>query len=261
MICQYMTPLWLAEKLVERYFPQLDAGDMMVEPSCGVGAFLKAIPSFVPAVGIEIDPALAQIARDETGRHVIAGDFLTVDLQVRPTVIIGNPPFRMALIDRFLQRAHQLLPERGCAGFLLPAYAMQTSRRVQEYADLWSIAAEIIPRDCFPRLREPLIFAIFSKDERRCLVGVALIQESSDVMNLQEPYRTAIRSTRGSLWKAVCKIALDRLGGEASLQDIYRELERGRPTRNYFWQAKVRQILRQTPDLFAALGEGRYRLM
>lgn len=259
-LCQYMTPLWLAEALVSRHFPQLDGRDIVLEPSCGMGAFLKAVPAWVPAIGVEIDDQLAAIAREETGRAIITGDFLTVDLGVRPTAIIGNPPFRVDLIGRFLTRAHQLLPEGARAGFLLPAYAMQTSRRVADYLELWSIAAEIIPRDAFPRLREPLIFAVFSKDIRKILVGVALINEAADVLDLPEPYRTAVRTTRGSLWRQVCEIALRRLGGEAGLADIYRELERARPTRNNFWREKIRQVLRTSTTTFKALGDGRYAL-
>lgn len=256
-----MTPLWLADALVSRHFPQLDHRDTVLEPSCGEGSFLAAVPAHVPAIGVEIDPDLAQIARHETGRHVIAGDFRHVRIDVRPTVILGNPPFRMRLIDEFLRRAHQLLPDGGRAGFLLPAYAMQTSRRVSAYAELWSIAAEIIPRDAFPRLREPLIFATFSKDRRRLLVGVALVDQAADVHELPEPYRAALRATRGSLWRTVCRIALGRLGGRASLPQIYGELETARPTRSVFWREKIRQILRESPALFRPLGDGRYELV
>lgn len=257
-LCQYMTPLWLAEALVARYFPALDGRDLALDPCCGTGSFLKALPSSVPAIGVEIDEDLAAIARDETGREIVVGDFLRVDLGVAPTVVIGNPPFRIELIGRFLERAHRLLPDGGRAGFLLPAYAMQTSRRVYEYAELWSISAEIIPRDAFPRLREPLVFAVFSKDSRRLLVGVALVAEAADVLELPEPYRSAVRATRGSLWRTVCEIALRRLGGRAALPEIYGELERARPTRSAFWREKIRQTLRAYPGSFRPIGTGLY---
>ena len=45
----------------------LSSSDLVVEPSCGAGAFLKAIPDEVPVVGVKIDPELAEIARQNTG--------------------------------------------------------------------------------------------------------------------------------------------------------------------------------------------------
>lgn len=69
-LCQWFTPAWLAEALVERHFSRLDAADLVLEPTCGAGAFLRAIPAHVPAIGVEIDPALAAAAR-ATGREVL----------------------------------------------------------------------------------------------------------------------------------------------------------------------------------------------
>lgn len=48
---QYHTPEWVAQELVERYFSDLYSGDLVLEPACGTGAFLKALPPGVPAVG------------------------------------------------------------------------------------------------------------------------------------------------------------------------------------------------------------------
>lgn len=164
---QYPTPVWVAEDLVERHFHDLDSGDMVIEPSCGPGAFLSALPDGVPAIGVEIDAAVAEQARENTGRRVVVGDFRTVGLDVQPTAIIGNPPFNLEVIDGFLARAHQMLPEGGRVGFLLPAYAFQTAARVAGYADHWSLMQEMIPRNIFPGLKLPLVFALFSKDRRR----------------------------------------------------------------------------------------------
>lgn len=87
-LCQFFTPLWIAEALVERHFPGLDKNDLVIEPSCGYGAFLAAIPQVVRAVGVEIDPLVAQVAHDQTGREIVVGDFRTIPLSVTPTAII-----------------------------------------------------------------------------------------------------------------------------------------------------------------------------
>jgi site-specific DNA-methyltransferase (adenine-specific) len=257
---QWFTPLWVAEALLERHFPRLDSRDHVLEPSCGFGSFLKAVPVDVPATGIEIDPLVAEVAREETGRTVITGDFRALQLDFTPTAIVGNPPFTVELIDGFLERCHQLLPEGGRAGFLLPAFAMGTAQRVAALGERWSIAAEMVPRNVFPRLREPLVFAVFSKDTRRLLVGMALYREATDVAGLPAAYRKALTATRGATWRTICLTALSRLGGEADLSQIYAEVEGCTPALTKFWRDKVRQTLRVYPGDFRAVRTGRFAL-
>lgn len=261
-LCQHFTPLWVAEALVERHFPHLDSADLVVEPTCGYGGFLKALPSHVPAIGVEIDLRVAQVAMAETGRQIVVGDFRTVDLNVRPTAVVGNPPFVASVFDGVLDRCHDILPENGQAGFILPTWFFQTAGRVARYAERWSIAHELLPRNAFhSRMRTPLTFAVFSKDAKRILIGFALYREAADVQLLRGPYREALSATRGSLWKAVCKIALQRLGGEADLSAIYAEIEAHRPTKTQFWREKIRQTLRGYEDAFRPVDTGRYALV
>lgn len=108
---QFFTPAWAAEALVEQHFGDLTLCDTLLEPSCGPVAFLSALPDHVPALGVEIDPELAGRAKVNTGRAVLVGDFTEIELPVRPTAIIGNPPFRLTTIEAFLRRARPLLPE------------------------------------------------------------------------------------------------------------------------------------------------------
>lgn len=260
-LCQFDTPLWVSEALVDKHFPRLDAADMVIEPSCGLGSFLKAIPRHVPAMGVEIDPARARTARMETGREILVGDFRDVLLGVAPTAIIGNPPFSAKVFDGFLDRAYDLLPEGGRAGFILPTYFFQTAGRVTRYGERWSISHELMPRNAFhSRMRTPLLFAVFAKDAQRKLVGFALYREADDVTKMPEAYRALFAMTTGSLWKAVCRVALERLGGEAALQDIYGEIEARRPTKTQFWREKVRQVLRIYRDTFVPVATARYAL-
>lgn len=46
----------------------------------------------VQAIGIEIDPSLAEQAAQNTGRRIICGDFRTVEIDFNPNIILGNPP-------------------------------------------------------------------------------------------------------------------------------------------------------------------------
>lgn len=255
----FPTPMWLAEALVERHFSKLGPNDFVVEPSCGLGGFLFGIPSVVPAIGVEVDPGLADKARLATGRQILVGSFLEVALPRQPTAIIGNPPFTGGLVDEFLQKAAATLQEGGRAGFLLPCYALRSARRVAGLLERWSILSELLPRSAFcSAMREPLVFAVFSRDRRRLLVGLALFEEEADRLALEQPYRDMLAATSGSAWRAVCALALRRLGGEADLQAIYGELEKNRPYRTAFWREKIRQTLRR--GQFRACGEGRYAL-
>jgi hypothetical protein len=240
---QYFTPDWAAELLVDRYFADLTLCDTVVEPSCGHGAFLRAIPSHVPAIGVEIDPALAARARAASGRPVLVGDFTALDLPVRPTAILGNPPFAQATIQAFIDRAWALLPEQGRVGFILPVYTFQTASTVDRLAARWGIRQELIPRNLFGRLSLPLCFAVLTKDRRGPLIGFALYHELAAVTRLQARYRQLLAQGERSAWRAVTLAAFEQLGGQATLAQLYAEIGGCRPTRNQFWREKVRQVV------------------
>lgn len=242
---QYFTPEYVAEALLERFFPNLDMTDRVVEPSCGDGAFLRSIPDHVHAIGVEIDAGLAEQARRNSGRPVILGDFMTAELPMRPTAIIGNPPFKQATVMGFLDRAWDLLEEEGRVGFILPAFIFQTASTVDRLSQRWSMDQALIPRNIFPRLTTPLCFAQLTKGTRRGLFGFALYHEVAAVTRLQRRYRALLAQGERSAWAAVTRAALESLGGQGTLRDIYREIEGARPTSNRFWQPKVRQQLQR----------------
>lgn len=243
-LCQHFTPDWAALELVERFFGDLSSSDLVIEPSCGRGAFLRALPDAVPAIGVEIDPELAAEAIRTTGRRVITGDFRMVDLPPA-TAIIGNPPFPLRLVQQFLDRAWHLLPTDGRVGFILPCYVLQTASTVDHLARHWSMRQHLIPRNLFGRINHPLCFVQLTKGVTRGMVGFALFGELHAVNRLQARYRELLANGEGSVWGAIVRAALEALGGRAELQAIYHEIEGHRPTSNTFWQAKVRQTLQR----------------
>lgn len=236
---QWMTPDWMAEELVSIYFGDLTMFDTVVEPSCGAGAFLRALPENVSAIGVEIDPALAAQAVATTGREVLVGDFTTAALPP-VTAVIGNPPFRLKTVESFLARAFDLLPDAGRVGFILPAYTFQTTRTTLRMAERWHIEQAALPREFFPRISMPICFARFTKG-RRGLVGFALYHEAGAIHGLHRRYRALLAQGETSAWAAVTRAALEALGGEAELPALYAEIAGHRPTPNRFWRAKVRQ--------------------
>lgn len=253
---QYMTPEWAAQELMAHYFGDLTLCDRVLEPSCGEGAFLAAVPHHVPALGIEIDPALADVARRNSGREVLVGDFQQIALPFQPTAIVGNPPFALRTVEGFLDRAWELLPNDGRVGFILPVHVFQTASTVERLARRWHLQQDLVPRNWFPRLSLPICFAQLTKGKRG-LIGFTLYHETHAVTRLQRRYRALLAQGERSVWTAVTRAALEALGGTATLAELYREIEGHRPTSNRFWQEKVRQ---QVQRLAYRVGPGRWAI-
>jgi SAM-dependent methyltransferase len=241
---QWFTPSWVVEALLNRHFSDLTADDVVIDPGCGHGRWLRMLNHLFPAtraVGVEIDPRLAEKAR-ANGCEVILGDFATVAIPIAPSALVGNWPFGARSFSRFLGRAHALLPNDGRCGVLTSIYNFQTTSRVLSYAEQWSIETEVLPRDMFPRLQDALVFATFRKNRRRILVGLGLYEETSAARLLKPHFRRLIDREPTTWWSAV-ESALKRLGGEASLGEIYAVTEK--VTENKFWREKVRQVLQR----------------
>ena len=241
--------------IVDRYFGWLGTDDVVCEPSCGLGAFLNAVPDEIDAFGVEVDEALAQRCQDLTGRRVILGRFETATLPQRPTAILGNPPFSSEIIDGFLDRSYGLLPKGGVVGFIVPAYLLQTAGRVVRYAQRWSLETEMIPRNVYPDLSKPLAFTLFRKDTARRLVGMAFYFEAAAVAQLPEEIKTLFSEQGAPLWPRVVERALIALGGRGTLQDIYRAVEGNRPTDTPFWREQIRKVLQHR---FRRVGPGEW---
>lgn len=261
---QWFTPAWAAEGIVEEAFGWLQPGHRVVEPSCGDGAFLCALPGSLDVVGVEIDPVQAECARRASGRQVIVGDFLEVPVQDlgRVQAIIGNPPFQSDTVAAFLRKSHEILEDGGQAGFILPAYIMQTSSRVEQLHSLFSIKQSLIPRNLFPGLSLPLCFATFTKERERRLFGFMLYREAQEIAAIDKRWKQAVaagRETRG-VWFPVVREILIALGGQADLGQKYDSIQAKRPTSNPHWRAKVRQVLQLHAGAFERTAPGQYRL-
>lgn len=256
---QFFTAAWAAEQLFDAHFGYLTAKDMMWEPTCGPGHMLSAIPAHIPCIGTEIDPILAQRARIASGRPVITGNCLEVELPPI-TAIFGNPPFSSPVFKRLIDRCSTLLQPGQKAGFILPAYFFGYARQIMKFNRLWTLNQEIIPRDLFPQLSMPLIFGSFIRDNRPHLIGFRLFPELAAMKLLsaqvQENLSTKVNGTR-SVWRETIKQALTDLGGTAPLADIYRHMEGRRPTKNQFWKEKIRQVCQLS---FSRVEEGVYSI-
>lgn len=254
LLDQYFTASWVAKALTRHHFADLTSADFVVDPMCGPGRFLEAIPAHVPALGIEIDPIQADEARRRTGRRVIAADIRDVDFPEQPTLFLGNPPFKTGLFDEFLEIAHRALVSDGRIGMLLPCYFFQTASRVVRYSEKWSLYQEMVPRNIYPGLEKPLCFAIFTKDSKRTLVGFSLYHEQDFVCGLPEDVQAALVNGPCT-WGELTLAAISFCGGEAELAQIYDYVSSRRPTTNPFWKEQIRKVCQKRAR---RTGRGKY---
>lgn len=237
---QWFTPRWAAEILMADALGGMGRDVAVLEPSCGDGSFLAAVPEHHPAMGVEIDPRMAEAARASTGRPVIVGDFATAEIAIEGLgVIAGNPPFGMPIVDAFIRRSHALLPQDGVLALLLPAHVLSTTTRMRPWGEMFAIEQRMIPRSLFPRISLPLVWTRFVKCERRTHVGFMLFEEQYDVETMPKKVRRALG--RAGTWREAVGLAIHALGGEATLAEIYRAIEPKRPSGNQWWKDKVRQ--------------------
>jgi site-specific DNA-methyltransferase (adenine-specific) len=256
---QFSTPPWVIEALLQRFFPRFGADAFVVEPSCGEGAWLHALPESVPALGVELDPRLAAMARSSTGRTIVTGDFRNVDLgDVDASHVLGNPPFGNRLVRDFLRRAHGLLREGGQVGFILPAHTLGSASYVLDLHRRFSIEQTMLPRYIWPRLSLPVTFAVFTKERTRRLIGFALYQEFASVAEMPGEYRAIVGDPkRRSAWRDVVTDALQRLGGTATLEQLCAAIEPHRPAETRTWTATVRRVCGES---FHRIREGLFSL-
>jgi site-specific DNA-methyltransferase (adenine-specific) len=253
---QFFTQAWAAELLFDAYFSHLTASDMVWEPTCGNGNWLAAIPAHIPCIGTEIDPVLARVAAQRSGREVLVGDCLSVSLP-RVTAVLGNPPFQLQVFEALLERCERVLGLGQCAGFILPAYFFKNSRTTLRLGRKWSIQQEMLPADLFERLSKPLVFGLFTRDNSPQLIGFRLFRETSEARELLE-HALAEPTGPRSLWRNSVIEAIKRAGGTATLYQLYQHIADYRPTQNPFWKEKVRQVVQQKP--FVRTGPSTYQL-
>ena len=254
-LSQYLTPGWAAAELTEIALQGLGRVNVL-EPSCGAGAFLAAIPDNCPAIGVEIDPVLAATARATTGRHVIEDDFEHANLgNFEPHVILGNPPFTTSFFDTLLDRAHTLLPEHGKVAMIIPTHFLQTPSRVLRWNERFNIETALLPRTLFPGLSKTIAWTTFTKSPNRRLFGLLLFRETADVDQFRDRQHDLAQQPRP--WRQIVMAALQSAGGEADLATIYQLIAPSDQAGRSWWKEKVRQSLSRYCQ---PLGQGRWKL-
>ncbi|MHB8152371.1 MAG: class I SAM-dependent methyltransferase, partial [Bacillati bacterium] len=120
----------------------------------------------------------------------------------------------------------------------------------------YSIAVDVIPRNIFPNLSKPLCFGLFTKNADRRIVGLAFYDETADVLSMA---CHDLLNTSSSPWRTLVRDRLSRMGGTATLQQLYRAIEPGRPSGNPWWKEKIRQMV-QTDTTISRVAPATYAL-
>lgn len=111
----YYTPEPLA-RFVADWVSQ--AGQRLLEPSCGDGSILKFLAKHGDVTGIELIPAEAKLARERTGVPVVEGDFFTwftPEHHGQFDGVAGNPPYIRfgSWEERYREPAFALMRSEG----------------------------------------------------------------------------------------------------------------------------------------------------
>lgn len=120
----YPTPQNVAEKMISDIWFQ--DGNRVLEPSCGTGALLDALPRNIHAAGIEVNPDRARIAKAK-GYAVTVANFLEIPAPNSDNHkfdhVVMNPPFYGTHYAKHIAHAIKFLKPDGRLVAILPASA------------------------------------------------------------------------------------------------------------------------------------------
>lgn len=122
----YPTPIPSIEAFLE-VFP-LTGGIEVLEPGAGSGNIIMTLQKYgkFSIDAVEIRPEETENLK-QLGVNVIIGDFLSMEFEKRYDLVIGNPPFNLAM--EFVEKSLGLLKPGGMLIFLLRTAFMESTRR------------------------------------------------------------------------------------------------------------------------------------
>lgn len=125
----YPTPIPAIEAILDA-FPLRGGYYEVLEPGAGSGNIIKALQKHgdFKIDAVEIRPEEAEGLKD-LGVNVIIDDYLSMELEKKYDLIIGNPPFGLAM--EFVRKSLSLLKPDGCLMFLLRTAFMESDQRFE----------------------------------------------------------------------------------------------------------------------------------
>lgn len=124
----YRTPPAVVKEVLRSFY--VDKTGVVLEPSCGDGAFLDALRAEgYKTFGVEVDPVRAQICIDK-GHNVFVGNFLEFVCHEEYEGAILNPPFYGKHYLKHINKAIECLKVGGRLVAVLPAAAWYEHKKL-----------------------------------------------------------------------------------------------------------------------------------
>lgn len=139
----YTTPE-LAQVIVSVLIKHGDlvAGDRVLDPCVGLGAFSNAVKLAVP------DSKVTTIDMDPDVEADIHADFLMIPCRGHYNLVVSNPPFSLA--QRFVEKSVGMCDPRGTVAFLMLLQFLGSSGRRNFFEDYPLASVDVIrPRPSF----------------------------------------------------------------------------------------------------------------
>ena len=211
---QYYTRVTVAKECVDSILSLIPDTSQYhwIEPSAGNGSFLKALPDHIQRTGIDLDPKMEGILKN---------DFLTWEPSpgsVKRT-FFGNPPFgkQGSLAKSFIQRASIYA---DIIAFILPKSFMKPSMSRAFPSKFHCILEKELPKDSFEvnsvAYDVPCVFQIWQKkpDDRPKVEQIP--ENGFKYVKATEAYHIAFRRVGGKAGTCFLKGS-----GEFSVQSHY----------------------------------------
>src|SRR3546814_11524667 len=89
-----------------------------------------------------------------------------------------------------------------------------------QWNERFALDVTTCPRSLFSRISMPVVWAKLIKTQRRTMIGLMLFAEQNAVENMPKAVRRRLAGP--GTWREAVQKALEAIGGQASLTDIYR---------------------------------------
>lgn len=191
---QYYTKASVAKDCVESILSLLSDTSQYqwIEPSAGNGSFIKALPSHIQHLGIDLEPKMDGILK---------GDFLTWEpVSEAKRVFFGNPPFgkQGSLAKSFIQHAAKYAE---VIAFILPKSFVKPSMSRAFPSKFHCILERELPKDSFEvnqvAYDVPCVFQIWQKKSEDRPKSELIKETGFQYVKGSEDYHIAFRRVGG----------------------------------------------------------------
>ena len=191
---QYYTKASVAKKCIDAINESVpnNAAYQWIEPSAGNGAFLKALPATVDAIGIDLEPKAPGIQE---------GDFLAwAPTSNKRRIFFGNPPFgrQGSLAKSFIKHAAK---HGHIIAFILPRSFVKPSMSRAFPLEFHCIRSEELEKNAFEvngvAYDVPCVFQIWEKRGANRVIAAPIKEVGFQYVKDEEPFHIAFQRAGG----------------------------------------------------------------